>query len=256
MNEKEFHDRMFLEEAELFKSPLLHAVRSHVARVLLREISRAAKPVILSLGSGDGFYELAMAGCATEIYGMDISPVATAYAAKRAESLGCCNARFITGDVTRVDQWAGERRFDVICGLATLHHLAEGEMRALLAKCAALLKDGGRFISIDPSRRRLVSLLRFLARGKMQTYHSPLEKELLAEEVTNELRLAGFSNVHTTYVDFFAGPLGWMWPSCPRFVAECLVFADAILCKIPILKRWASSFCCVATISKDRLLRH
>ncbi len=96
--------------------------------------------------------------------------------------------------------------------------------------------------SVDPSRRRLIGMLKALVRRSYERYHSPDERELDAGELCRLVVQAGFSRPVIGYTDYFAGPLAWLAPGMPRSVALAVEVADNFVLRLPFLRRYASSF--------------
>ena len=109
-----------------------------------------------------------------------------------------------------------------------------------------MLRTGGAFYSSDPSRRRLVRYFAGLVRGTYDRYHSPDERELDPPVVAALAAAAGFSQAAISYSDYFLGPLAWLAPGTPRALAPALAALDDMMLKVPLLRRYASSFSLLA----------
>jgi len=233
MNERDYHDRHYEAEAALFDTPLFRRVHDRAARQFLR-IARAGRAHrILSLGCGDGAIERRLAPHVGTILGVDISPVAIARA--RAKSAQFANLAFEVAG-----KWQGD--FDIVAAFAFLHHLDDAAICDTLRAARRALRPGGLFYSSDPSRRRLVGLFRGLVRKTYERYHSPDERELDAQALAALAGEAGFLEVRTGYSDYFLGPLAWLAPGTPRFLAPGLEALDSLALKLPLARRYASSF--------------
>src|SRR6185503_18738311 len=104
------------------------------------------------------------------------------------------------------------------------------------------LRPGGVFYSTDPSRRRLVRLLVGLVRRTYDRHHSPDERELDPEAVAAFAEQAGFSQRAVTYTDYFLGPLAWLAPGTPPWLAALMEALDSASLRLPLARRYASSF--------------
>ena len=213
---------------------------------LARELSslrRAAGEVrlqrVLSLGCGDGEFELMLAPFAEEITALDISPPAIDIAKRNAARAGINNVDF---QCLPLSELSWDRQFDAVICLAFLHHVPEEDLSDLLRQAFAHLKPGGFFYSQDPNRNGLLRKIgRLVLRGNYDKYHSPDERELVPSEFTAELGAAGFGSVKIGYIDVTLIPAYFVLtrgPGAPFYLFRAL---DWIWCHSP-LARWASGF--------------
>jgi SAM-dependent methyltransferase len=136
--------------------------------------------------------------------------------------------------------------FDVIWAAAILHHIDEKVIQTLLERSLQWLKPGGYLLSIDPSSRRLISLFKRLVRAKYLRYHSPDERELNPETLCDMFRRAGFTDICLLYPDYFLNPLSWLYPALPAPLVRVASLFDALLLRLPLVNRYASSFTLIA----------
>jgi hypothetical protein len=129
-----------------------------------------------------------------------------------------------------------------VAAFAFLHHLDDGAIRATLRAARAALRPGGVFYSSDPSSRRLVGLFRGLVRRTYEHYHSPDERELDVHVLQEHAARAGFTRVNVQYSDYFLGPLAWLAPGAPDWLAAPLEALDNLALAVPLARRYASSF--------------
>jgi SAM-dependent methyltransferase len=245
--ERAHHDAFYATESEaIFRTPIFDAAHELVWRVLAEVLARYDKPAILSLGSGDGFKELRAAPSASSVLGIELSPVATNAAAAKAAAAGFNHVSFVAGDLADATRIAAGMQFDIVWVLATLHHLSPSERERCLAMSFALLRPGGTFVSIDPNRYRLVALAKPLVQRVYGETHSPDEREIAPATVRSELQRAGFTDVQLRTVDFGLGPLAWVWPRCPAWLARVLLAAETVIIRLPLLGRVASGFAAIA----------
>lgn len=234
MNERDYHDQHYEAEARLFETPLFRRVHARAAREFLRATGAGRAQRVLSLGCGDGSIERLLAPHVGSVTGVDISPVAIAQA--RAKSTGILNVSFHAGAA-----WpAGP--YDTVAAFAFLHHLDDAAIRATLRAARAALRPGGIFYSSDPSARRAVALFRGLVRGAYERYHSPDERELDPDALKALVADSGFATVQVEYTDYFLGPLAWLAPATPHALAAACEGLDNLVLKLPLVRRYASSF--------------
>jgi SAM-dependent methyltransferase len=247
MNERDYHDQHYASDAaRILHSPLFQAVHERAAADFLSRARPNAADRVLSLGCGDGGIELRLASYVGEVVATDISPVAIEQARLAAASVGVTNIRFMVSPPGF--DWSSFGRFDVVSAFAFLHHLDDAAMQATLVGARQILRPGGRFYSADPSRRRLVGRLAWLVRGTYARYHSPDERELDPEQVGALARGAGFADATLRYTDFFLGPLAWLAPGTPAWLASPLSAMDDAALAVPGLRRYASSFSLLARV--------
>ena len=242
MNERDYHDLHYAAEARIFASPIFGRVHDRSAADFLRLTGAGSAQRLLSLGCGDGALERRLAPHLGEIVALDISAVAIAQAAGR------CAAPNVSFRVWQPEAEPLERlgAFDVVAAFAFLHHLDDGAIRAMLGTARRVLRPGGVFYSSDPSRRRLVGLFRGLVRGAYERHHSPDERELDPETLAALAVDAGFSRPAIGYSDYFLGPLAWLAPGTPGWLAGGLEALDNFARGVPLVRRYASSFSLLA----------
>ena len=243
MNEREFHDRHYQHEAEAFEQSAIFArVHERSVRQFLLRTGAGLTHRVLSLGCGHGAIERRLAAHVGEIVGVDISPVAIRQARERARSAGLRNAIFLVAGEARLESW---EKFDHVAAFAFLHHLSDVEIRRTLSEARILLRSGGCFYSADPSRRRLVRLFVRFVRKAYERHHSPDERELEPEALARFAAEAGFES-RMFYSDYFLGPLAWLVPATPAALCPPLEMLDEIALRLPLLRRYASSFSLLA----------
>ena len=241
MNERDYHDHHYESEAaHIQESALFRRVHDRAARDFLRRTGAGATHRVLSLGCGDGSIERRLAPHIGEIVGTDISPVAIGQANARAAAAGLRNLSFHVA--------GGEipGRFDAVAAFAFLHHLDEAALRDTLRAARAALRPGGVFYSSDPSSRRLIGAFTGLVRKTYDRYHSPDERELDSSALAASVAEAGFTDVRVGYTDYFLGPLAWLAPGTPGWLGAPLQALDGLGLRMPLVRRYASSFCVVA----------
>lgn len=245
MNEREYHDQHYAAEAAIFASPLFRRVHARAVRQFLRATGAGRKHRVLSLGCGEGSIERRLAPHVGEVVGLDISAVAIEQARAGAEAAGLRNLSFaVAGESGLRLEPLG--RFDLVAAFAFLHHLDDAGLREALSAARRALRPGGVFYSCDPSDRRLVGLFTGLVRGAFERHHSPDERELDPEALAKLAIEAGFAPPAIGYTDYFLGPLAWLAPGTPRWLGAPLAALDGAAVRVPLLRRYASSFSMMA----------
>jgi SAM-dependent methyltransferase len=192
---------------------------------------------VLSLGCGDGQFELMLAPHAEQVVGLDLSPEAIESAKRAAKAAGVTNLQFYCLPLEEVE-WS--ETYDTIICLATLHHVPEAEVSTLLRRVFDHLVPGGLFYSQDPNRNGLLRVTgRVLLGRNYDHFHSPNERELDPTELAGQLRDAGFEDVHIGYIDLTLIPGLFVLTRGPAWPMRLLLWADWLWCHSPFT-RWAS----------------
>ena len=236
--ELEYHQKLYSGAAqELFAGRAVRSFRAHLAGRILRQTGAGARSRVLSLGCGIGDTELLLAPHVQEVVGLDISPNAIQQAKSDAQKLGLRNTTFLEG---AVEQLAGQQ-FDVVLAIFFLHHLLEDDFRAVPRQVLALLRPGGVFFSLDPSRRRLSGRVgAILVPHLLKKYQSPQERPLDPAATAEAFRAAGFDAAESMY-DFLSTPAAGLFPRW-RAGYQIARQLDEALIRIPLLRDWGSNF--------------
>jgi SAM-dependent methyltransferase len=237
--ELEYHEKLYSGFAQThFARPAVRALRAHMARRILDSTGAGRQSRVLSLGCGIGDTELLLAPQVGEIAGIDLSPAAIRQARADAERLRIRNARFEQASLDTL-QLGGP--FDAVIAIFFLHHLPDAELEALPAKLAQMLRPGGAFYSLDPSRARLSGVVgRLLIPKLMKKYQTPDERELDGETTTGIFRGQGFAVTVGMY-DFGSSPLAGLFPGWRSGYRLARRLDDALL-RVPALRRRGSNF--------------
>jgi SAM-dependent methyltransferase len=240
VREIEYHDRLYSGFAQShFAKPAVRALRKHLASRILRLASAGRNSRVLSLGCGIGDTELIIARHVSEIIGLDLSPAAIRQARQDAEQARITNITFIQGTLESAQFEPGS--FHLIIAIFFLHHLSEEDLPALAYQIRTLLRPGGTFYSLDPSRYRLSGAIGSLLIPKlMARYQSPNERPLAPSKTAAVFAHAGLET-RFAYYDFISTPLAGLFPgwSTGYHAARLL---DEPLIRVPVLRRVASNF--------------
>jgi len=244
VREIEYHDRLYSGFAQShFAKPAVRALRNHLAARILRVTSAGRNSRVLSLGCGIGDTELILAPHISEIIGLDLSPAAIRQARQDAAQGRIANATFIHGTVESAPLEPAS--FDLIVAIFFLHHLSEEDLPALANQVRALLRPGGHFYSLDPSRYRLSGAIGSLLIPKlMARYQSPNERPLAPSKTAAVFTRAGLET-RFSYYDFISTPLAGLFPSWSAGYRAARLL-DEPLIRFPLLRRVASNFEVVA----------
>lgn len=198
---------------------------------------------VLSVGCGDGAFELRLAALAEHITALDISAQAIQLAKHQALQMNVTHIDFQCLPLAELD-WA--EQFDAIICLAFLHHLPEQDLLDFLKQVHEHLKPSGFFYSQDPSVHGVLRKLgRVILGANYDKYHTPDERELDPAELTRLLKLAGFASVNVGYIDFTLIPALYILAKGPAWPLYLCVGLDWLWCHSPFA-RWASGFTAVA----------
>lgn len=208
-------------------------------RSLLRTSGEGRLGRVLSVGCGNGVFEILLAPHAEHVVGLDISQVAVEQARVEARARGIENVEFRCQALSEL-LW-GET-FDGIVCLAFLHHLHEEDVDPFLATIHAHLRPGGFFYSQDPNQRGILRKVgRRLLGDRYDQHHSEDERELDPGDIERRLVRAGFESVDIGYIDMTLIPLQYVFSKGPDWLMRPLVWIDRAWCASPFA-RWASGF--------------
>jgi SAM-dependent methyltransferase len=248
VDEREYHDHLYARDAaRIFESRIFGRVHERVARIFLRATGAGPKHRVLSLGCGDGSLECRIAPHVGEIVGVDISTVAIERARDKSCAAGLNNAIFLVCDSSAAS-FPDLGAFDVVATFAFLHHLDDARILEVLHSARSVLRSGGAFYSTEPSRRRMVRHFAGFVRRSYDRYHSPEERELDPGKLASWVAEVGLSHPMLEYTDYFLGPVAWLAPGTPRWLAAALEAIDNLALRLPIIRRYASSFSLLARV--------
>jgi SAM-dependent methyltransferase len=194
---------------------------------------------VLSLGCGDGQFELMLARHAEHVTGLDISPAAIDLAKRQAAVARVHNVEFRREALSELS-W--NETYDAVVSLAFLHHVPPGELPTLLRQVHEHLVPGGFFYAEDPNVHGILRKIgRVVLRGGYDRYHSPDERELDPAEIESLLRRTGFDGIRIGYIDFTLIPALFLLANGPAWPLHVCAAVDWVWCRLP-LARWASGF--------------
>ncbi len=237
--ELEYHEKLYSGFAQKhFARPAVRELRAHMAQRILESTRAGRNSRLLSLGCGIGDTELLLAPHVGEIVGVDLSPAAIRQARADAQQRALRNARF---EEARLDAPPPGAPFDAVIAIFFLHHLPDSELEALPDKLTQMLRPGGAFYSLDPSRARLSGVVgRMFIPGLMKKYQTPDERELDGEATAAIFRRAGFTMRAGIY-DFGSSPLAGLFPGW-RGGYRMARRVDDVLLRMPALRKRGSNF--------------
>jgi len=208
-------------------------------RALLRLSGQRRLGRVLSIGCGDGQFELMLAPHAEHVTGLDISPEAVASAQRNAAAAGVANATFRCQSFSDL-VW--DETYDVITCIAFLHHVPEPELPTLLRQAHQHLAPGGCFFAVDPNVNAVLRKIgRVVMGNRYDQYHSPDERELDPADTAAQLRAAGFADARVDYLDLTLIPALYILAQGPGWPMYVCAFVDWLWRHTP-LARWASGF--------------
>jgi SAM-dependent methyltransferase len=235
--EIDYHEKLYSGFAQShFAKPAVRALREHMVRRILKQTAAAKASRVLSLGCGIGDTELLLAPNVGHVTGLDLSPSAIRQAKQDSANLN--NVQFIEG--TPETAQIAPKSFDVVIAIFFLHHLPD-TIPGLASQIAAILKPGGVFYSLDPSRHRLSGAIGELLIPKlMAKYQSPNERQLAPQTTTDHFVTAGL-DARFEYYDFISTPLAGLFPAW-RLGYRAARRIDEALIRTPLLNRASSNF--------------
>jgi SAM-dependent methyltransferase len=237
--ELEYHERIYSGFVQQhFAKGAVRAFRGHLVDRILRRTGADHSSRVLSVGCGIGDTEILMAGRVGQLVGLDFSPAGIRQARADAKEAGLSNLEFIEGTLEEVPVDSG---FDVVFAVFFLHHLPEDGLADAPRRIKQLLKPGGRFYSLDPSRYRLSGAVgSLLIPGLMKKHQSPGEAEMGPRRALQSFEGAGFE-CGLDYYDFVSTPLAGLLPSWAAGYKAARVL-DEVLVRVPGLRLLSSNF--------------
>lgn len=242
--EKEYYEKLYSGFAQQhFAKPAVVGFRKHLVKRMVRLTGATDISQVLSLGSGTGDTELLLAPLVGSLVGIDISPRGVEHATNTARAMGIANTSFL---LTELDDPAlGHDSFDVIIAVFFLHHLPDRIDDELPRRIYRLLRSGGRFYALDPSRYRLSGAVgKVLFPGLMRRYQTDDEEQLSPYRTWDAFSRAGFE-VYRSYYDFVSTPLAGL---CPSWKTGYMLsrYVDEVLIRMPVMRFFSSNFEVVA----------
>jgi 2-polyprenyl-3-methyl-5-hydroxy-6-metoxy-1,4-benzoquinol methylase len=200
---------------------------------------------VLSIGSGLGHYEVAIAREVAQVVGFDLSSVAVTEARRAAGAAGLANVEFVASAVEDFERPGAQ--FDLVYAMGVLHHVPSASSRvAILRKARGWLREGGTLYVREPSRRGLPRRIGYRLARASSDLHSPNEDHLDPDAMAAEVREAGFRDVRVDYTDVLMGPLPWVVGSLPGAAWGVVAAFDRAWLATPGLRRLASQFAVIA----------
>ena len=235
--EIEYHEKLYSGFAQShFAKPAVRALREHMVQRILKLTGAGKTSRVLSLGCGIGDTELLLAPHVGELTGLDLSPSAIRQA--RLDAAGVNHLQFIEGTLESAQ--IGPASYDVVIAIFFLHHLPD-TVPELARQIATILKPGGVFYSLDPSRYRLSGAIGELLIPKlMARYQSPNERQLAPGTTAESFAKAGL-DARFEYYDFLSTPLAGLFPGW-RVGYRAMRGVDEMLVRVPVLRLASSNF--------------
>jgi SAM-dependent methyltransferase len=234
-----YHEQLYSGFAQShFARAAVRELRRHMVSRIMSLLPTDSTSLVLSLGCGIGDTELLLAPHVGRVVGMDLSPGGVRQANADAARLGIGNAEFV--------QAAFQDTLDLppadgVIAIFFLHHLPDAVLAELPERLKKMLKPGGIFYSLDPSRHRLSGKVgRLLIPGLMKRYQTEDERELDPGSTADLFRKAGFQARSGIY-DFVSSPLAGLFPGW-RFGYRAARAVDNAILKIPSLRNLGSNF--------------
>jgi SAM-dependent methyltransferase len=240
--ELEYHEKLYSGFAQQhFAKPAVRAMRQHLVERIIKVAKAGGESRVLSIGCGIADTELLLARHTGEVVGIDLSPTAIEQARLDARSAGIHNFRGVAGTLEDSEIQAELGQFDAVIAIFFLHHLPDDALAAFPSQIRKLLRPGGTFYALDPSRYRLSGFVGELLIPKlMARYQSPGERQLKPHETAALFASNGF-DARSAYYDFVSTPLAGLLPSW-RGGYRVTRVVDELLIRTPVLRRVSSNF--------------
>lgn len=214
-------------------------------QILLKAFQRRSTGVrrVLSVGCGDGEFEMLLSRHVEQIVAIDISPTAIELGKRKALLRGINNIEYLC---LPVSQLSVEGRFDAIVSLAFLHHLADSDLNVFLHQTYAQLLPNGIYYAQDPNTKGILRKIgRSILRKNYQKYHTSDERDLDAIKIQSLLKSIGYAWVEIFYLDFSLIPMTFLLKKGPSWPLYLCCPIDRLFSRSPFAP-YASGFSIVA----------
>lgn len=236
--ELKYHEHLYSGFAQShFAKPAVRALRRHMVRRILDKTGAGKRSRVLSIGCGIGDTELLLARHVDSVIGIDLSPAAIRQA----------NADAIKGRVTnfsarhaRLEEF-NDGKFDTVIAIFFLHHLTDRMLTDCAAKIASILKPGGVFYGLDPSRYRLSGYIGELLFPQLMAKYQTDDERQLEPAFAAQFFAPHFADTQTSFYDFVSTPLAGLFPSW-AFGYKVARLGDELLIRTPVLNKFSSNF--------------
>lgn len=167
--EQEFHDRIFADGTRQKANKYYTVVRN--SRLFFEEFLESRRNGrVLEYGCGPGSYALHLAGGSGHVTGIDISSTAIDLARAQAREAGAYNVDFVQMDAERLE--FPDNTFDLVCGVAILHHL---DLDKAFSELARTMKPSGAAAFMEPlGHNPIINLYRRLTPALRTVDEHPL----------------------------------------------------------------------------------
>jgi len=236
--ERDFHNQRFEDDSarEARVRKFYDAISYGFELYRRRVREESVDCVVLEYGCGAESLAFEVAPMAQQVTGIDISDVAIRQAQNQLAQQELPNLKFVVDNAE--DMRLADHSIDVVAGSGIIHHLdIERSMREL----RRVLRPGGIAIFAEPMGHNPVVNW---YRSRTPELRTPDEHPLLASDLRAMAR--EFKSIKVTYFGLVAPLLAFLTPE-PRADAgltRALWWLDRMLCRIPLLHRYAW-FCCV-----------
>lgn len=210
----------------------------------LKLLSRKSKlKNVLSIGCGNGLFEMMLAPYAENITAIDISPEAIKSAKEKQDLTEFKNISFRCESFADMN-W--NEKFDTIICLAFLHHVQEKDLPNFLESIYKHLNPSGFFYSQDPNIHGILRKIgRIVLGNNYDKYHTPDERELDPQELKSLLEKTGFNSIQIHNLDLTLIPAIYMFTKGYNWLMYTSVVIDQLWSK-SLFAPWASGFAMIS----------
>ncbi|BDC49653.1 hypothetical protein F183_A19690 [Bryobacterales bacterium F-183] len=236
--ELEYHEQLYSGFAQShFAKPAVRALRRHMVRRILSKTGAGKHSRVLSIGCGIGDTELLLAPHVESVIGIDLSSAAIRQANADAIKQKVTN---FSARQARLEEF-NDGKFDTVIAIFFLHHLTDQMLADCAARIAAILKPGGTFYALDPSRYRLSGYIGELLFPKLMAQYQTDDERQLDPAFAAKFFTPHFADTQTSFYDFVSTPLAGLFPSWALGYRTARL-ADELLIRTPGLKQLSSNF--------------
>ncbi len=207
INEIEFMNKHFQNAAY---NPLGNKLRLNRMIYSLQYLSGKKRfKSVLSIGCGNGEFEILFSPYTEYITAIDISPKAIEDANTKKKQLRIDNIDFKCQSFFDIE-W--NKQYDAIICIGFLHHVPEKALPNFLKQAYDHLKPNGFFFSQDPNVNGIMRKIgRLILKDKYNKYHTVDERELEPNETIDLFKGVGFPLVKIHHLDLTLIPGVYMF---------------------------------------------
>lgn len=220
-----------------------NVIRKRQVNLILNLVKEINPERILDFGCGAGWLSKVLSSNGYKVVGIDATP----YLIKKAAMLPLAGSHFAVGDCMNLP--FRDKTFDLIIGVAILHHLDVGKA---LAECRRVTGDGAVTLFLEPNKLNPISAL-----GGKISPHTERESHLTSWGLRRSLIKQGWTvkKVQCLFpysfgLAYLLGKTRFKDSSKLGVIGTLIEISEKLLEKVPLLNQFGSTLIVVAEKGK------